>query len=70
MRRYEVDEHLGGREGLAHARKELANRGLRLILDFVPNHVAPDHPWVSNILSTSFKELARTRRMIPHRISS
>src|SRR5260221_2304137 len=24
----------------------LAQRGLRLILDFVPNHVAPDHPWV------------------------
>ena len=26
--------------------KSSAERGLRLILDFVPNHVAPDHPWV------------------------
>jgi hypothetical protein len=24
----------------------LSERGLRLLLDFVPNHVAPDHPWV------------------------
>jgi hypothetical protein len=47
VRRYVVDEHLGGREGLAIARGELAKRGLRLILDFVPNHVAPDHPWVT-----------------------
>jgi glycosidase len=41
-----VDEHLGGPEGLATARRELARRGLKLIVDFVPNHVAPDHPWV------------------------
>jgi hypothetical protein len=47
VRSYEVDQHLGGRDGLAKARKELAKRGIRLILDFVPNHVAPDHPWVS-----------------------
>jgi len=47
VRRYAVDEHLGGREGLAVARGELAGRGTRLILDFVPNHVAPDHPWVT-----------------------
>jgi Alpha amylase, catalytic domain len=47
IRRYEVDRHLGGREGLARARQELDKRGLRLLLDFVPNHVAPDHPWVS-----------------------
>jgi hypothetical protein len=48
VRSYEVDQHLGGREGLAKARKELAKRGMRLILDFVPNHVAPDHPWVTD----------------------
>src|SRR6478609_4719104 len=35
------------RAGLAAARAELAARGMRLILDFVPNHVAPDHPWTS-----------------------
>jgi Alpha amylase, catalytic domain len=46
VRRYVVDEHLGGPEGLAIARRELAQRGLKLIFDFVPNHVAPDHPWV------------------------
>jgi len=46
VRRYVVDEHLGGPEGLAVARRELAMRGIRLVLDFVPNHVAPDHPWI------------------------
>ena len=46
VRKYVVDEHLGGPKGLATARQMLAQRGLRLILDFVPNHVAPDHPWV------------------------
>jgi hypothetical protein len=47
VRRYIVDQHLGGREGLAIARGELARRGMRLLLDLVPNHVAPDHPWAS-----------------------
>lgn len=47
VRRYVVDESLGGPKGLAAARRMLRERGLRLILDFVPNHVAPDHPWVS-----------------------
>src|SRR5215470_1554407 len=46
VRRYMVDEHLGGPDGLARARCELSKRGMNLILDFVPNHVAPDHPWV------------------------
>ncbi len=47
VRNYRVDSHLGGAEGLATARAELQARGIRLILDFVPNHVALDHPWVS-----------------------
>ena len=46
IHRYVVDERLGGPKGLATARQRLATRGIRLILDFVPNHVAPDHPWV------------------------
>jgi hypothetical protein len=47
VRRYVVDERLGGPEGLAAARLQLGQRGMGLILDYVPNHVAPDHPWIS-----------------------
>jgi glycosidase len=48
VRRYEVDEHLGGAIELASARAALRTRGIRLMLDFVSNHVAPDHPWVTD----------------------
>jgi glycosidase len=48
VRKYSVDAHLGGDEGLISARKELSRRGLMLILDHVPNHVAPDHPWTQS----------------------
>ncbi len=48
VRRYRVDSFLGGPEGLVKARQELASRGLSLVLDFVPNHVALDHHWVSD----------------------
>ena len=47
VRRYAVDQHLGGPQGLDIARGRLSKRGMNLILDFVPNHVAPDHPWVA-----------------------
>src|SRR4051794_39191323 len=43
---YTVHPALGGDAGLARMRKRLQSRGLRLMLDFVPNHTAPDHPWV------------------------
>ncbi|WP_053850805.1 alpha-amylase family glycosyl hydrolase [Streptomyces sp. NRRL B-24085] len=48
VRDYVVDASLGGPDGLAAARAQLAARGVRLILDHVPNHVAPDHPWLTS----------------------
>jgi hypothetical protein len=47
VRNYQVDQRLGGSEGLDLARRRLADRGIQLILDFVPNHVAPDHAWAT-----------------------
>jgi len=43
---YTVHADLGGDAALAQLRARLRRRGIRLMLDFVPNHVAPDHPWV------------------------
>jgi glycosidase len=43
---YKVSELMGGDEALARLRTRLQERGLKLMLDFVPNHMAPDHPWV------------------------
>ncbi len=42
---YTVAARLGGDDALARFRARLRQRGLGLILDFVPNHTAPDHPW-------------------------
>lgn len=43
---YAVHPGLGGDAALARLRQRLAQRGLRLMLDFVPNHTGLDHPWV------------------------
>jgi len=48
VRRYVADAAFGGPDGLAAARAALAARGVKLVLDYVPNHVAPDHPWVTS----------------------
>jgi hypothetical protein len=45
---YTVHEALCGDVGLARLRERLRKRGLRLLLDFVPNHTGLDHPWVED----------------------
>lgn len=42
---YHVHLNMGGNEALIRLRRRLQQRGLRLMLDFVPNHTALDHPW-------------------------
>lgn len=44
---YEAEAAFGGDAALARLRARANAAGLRLMLDFVPNHMAPDHPWVS-----------------------
>ena len=41
---YVVHEDFGGREAPARLRRRLRDRGLRMILDFVPNHMARTIP--------------------------
>ena len=43
---YDVAPEYGGDAALARLRERLARRGLRLLLDWVPNHVSPDHRWL------------------------
>jgi hypothetical protein len=42
---YSVDPTLGGDAALARLRRRLQSVGLKLMLDFVPNHIGHDHPW-------------------------
>ena len=47
VHRYQPDLRIGTWADLDHVREELRARRIGLILDFVPNHTAPDHPWIS-----------------------
>src|SRR4051812_34170405 len=43
---YVVEENIGGEEGLRRFREQLHRQDLKLLLDFIPNHVGLDHPWL------------------------
>ena len=45
---YFLHPDLGEPEALPRFRERLHRHGIRLMLDFVPNHTAPDHPWVQD----------------------
>jgi glycosidase len=44
---YEVSALLGGTAALEAFRKRLSDFGIKLILDFVPNHLGLDHRWIA-----------------------
>lgn len=46
VERYEPDPLIGSWTDLECVRRQLRDLGMRLILDFVPNHTGVDHPWV------------------------
>lgn len=45
---YNTEEHFGTIEEFKTLVKEAHNRDIKVILDFVVNHVGPNHPWALN----------------------
>jgi glycosidase len=45
---YKVDEHYGTLKDLQSLAAALHARGMKLVLDTVPNHVGPENPWVND----------------------
>ncbi len=55
VRCYEPDGRFGTMSDLKNLKKTLHEAGLKLILDFVPNHTGLDHPWVQFYPDRFFK---------------
>lgn len=45
---YKLDKFLGDEGELGKLKEKLNSLGMKLILDFVPNHLALDHPWTKS----------------------
>ncbi len=45
---YATEEHLGSLEDLKALVSAAHQQGLKMIFDFVPNHVGPTHPWAAS----------------------
>ncbi|RDI47801.1 alpha-amylase family glycosyl hydrolase [Falsibacillus pallidus] len=45
---YKTDEHFGSIEKFKELVKEAHKRDMKVIVDFVANHVGPDNPWVND----------------------
>jgi glycosidase len=62
---YTVAKSLGGPAALKEFRKKLRQHGIGLILDFVPNHVGLDHPWIEARTSLFLRSAAAKPEMFP-----
>jgi hypothetical protein len=60
---YGVNTDLGSIDSIKSLRERLKQKEISLILDFVPNHVAIDHPWVQSrpnfFINATLDDLAR-----------
>lgn len=64
---YSPDPGIGGWNDLAEVRRALHARGMGLVLDFVPNHTAFDHPWVDRYPSRYIRGSLEEYRKAPER---
>jgi glycosidase len=45
---YDVDHHFGTLDEYRHLSQSLHARGMKLIIDLVPNHIGVQHPWIAD----------------------
>jgi hypothetical protein len=68
---YDPDPRVGTADDLHAVRGKLHERGMQLMLDFIPNHVGFDHPWIAtypdrfvNGTETAFRQNPSAFRLV------